>query len=165
MPACPPPNPLWLQGLVTALPAMLIGLLAWFVSRGQLLVAKEKLRHDLFERRFAVFYAFQNYLVAVAMKRSTQELADEVVAKLATARFLFDQPTFEYLRTTWMDTANLNNRGPMLADPDAWPTASERVAAGIKHADAKMALFDKVDEIAAKLVPTLRLRDFGPRQA
>ena len=108
MNSCPLPNPLWLQGLMTGVPALLIGLLAWFVSRGQLLVAKEKLRHDLFERRFAVFYAFQKYLLVVAMGRDTGETEAEVIAGLATARFLFEKDQFEYLRKTFMDTAQIS---------------------------------------------------------
>ena len=163
MPVCPPPNPLWLQALVTAFPVLLIGFLAWLVSRGQLLVAKEKLRHDLFERRFAVFYTFQNYLVAVASGKAAEELEAEVVARLATARFLFDPDQFEYLRTTFMDTSKVGNMQPLIADPAAWNTPQERAKALSKHVDDKWALFDKIDEIGVKLSSKLRLRDFGPR--
>ena len=162
MNSCPSPNPLWLQGLVTAVPVLLIGLLAWFVSRGQLLVAKEKLRHDLFERRFTVFYTFQKYLLAVAAGEDTKELGAEVVAALATARFLFDQDQFEFLRTTFMGTAQIGNMKPLLADPNAWATPLERITAMNKHANDTYALYDKIDEIGVKLASKLCLRDFGP---
>lgn len=175
MPACPPPNPLWLQAIVTGAPALLIGLLAWLVNRGQLNVsqaqlnvAQEKLRQDLFDRRFAVFYAFQTLLLAVAMSKPNEEvepLREETVAKLATARFLFEPDVAQYLQATFEAAMAISSLRSVMNDPEAWPkppTPTDREVK-LKYQSDRFALFDKINEVAAKLAPALRLRDLGSR--
>jgi hypothetical protein len=84
----------WFQPLLIA---FIAGCAAW-VALQQWVVARLKLNHDLFERRFAVYTATQEYLVA-CLNRSggTHEDTGAFYQATRAAPFLFEKDVNEFL--------------------------------------------------------------------
>jgi hypothetical protein len=69
-----------------------------YLARQQVIIARTKLRHDLFDRRFKVFEAARRFLVAVMRsgKMSVPDL-NEYTAGMLDAQFLLSQEVHAYL--------------------------------------------------------------------
>lgn len=85
--------------VINALGVVAIGVLTFFVARGQWLTARTKLNIDLYERRLPVFNAARDFLSAIP---STRPEADEkyfqFVRETLNATYLFDQSIADYMR-------------------------------------------------------------------
>jgi hypothetical protein len=68
----------------------------WFY-RWQIRLAKQKLRHDLYERRFAIYAAFRELLLAFIEKDNDEIMTAFQKASIARfeARFLLDDPKID----------------------------------------------------------------------
>ena len=68
----------------------------WFY-RWQVRLAKQKLRHDLFDRRFAIYAAFRELLLALIEKNDDEIKAAFQKASIARfeARFVLDDPKID----------------------------------------------------------------------
>lgn len=58
----------WLRDLGPTLVALAVFWLTWSYNRWQVRFAKQKLRQDLYDRRFAIYVAFQELLLALPEK-------------------------------------------------------------------------------------------------
>jgi hypothetical protein len=77
----------WFPQLLLAI----IAVVGCFIAAQQMLIARQKLNHDLFDRRFAVFLATRDYMTAVL--RQDHDLdgkARDYHRAIAPAPFLFD---------------------------------------------------------------------------
>jgi hypothetical protein len=87
----------WLKaiGPVTVALAVLIAT-CWFY-RWQIRLAKQKLRHDLYEPRFAIYAAFRELLLAFIEKDDDEIMAAFRKASIARfeARFVLDDPKID----------------------------------------------------------------------
>jgi len=96
---------------MTWLPSLLLALIAacaaW-VAFQQWVVARQKLNHDLFDRRFAVYTATENYLVA-CLNRNGGSRGDTGAFYEATrpAPFLFDKDINEFLALVMKHSINI----------------------------------------------------------
>ena len=93
--------PAWIsevQALSTPAIAAAVGVIAWQQFR----VAHQKLRLDLFDRRYAVLEVLMREAVT-ALNQNESALFDERLfdmnQRLTSARFLFDGDTFDYLNS------------------------------------------------------------------
>jgi len=84
----------WLQALTVPTIAAVGAFLAW----QQVKIARTKLRHDLFDRRFAVFEAARKFLATV-MSHGKMSVPDfnEYTAGVIDAQFLLNQELHAYL--------------------------------------------------------------------
>jgi hypothetical protein len=86
---------------VSWFPQLLLAIVAgcgvWIAAQ-QMLIARQKLNHDLFERRFAVYAATQNYFVACLNREGgTHEDTRAFYEATRAAPFLFDKKVNEFL--------------------------------------------------------------------
>jgi hypothetical protein len=90
--------PAWLQYL-QALAVLLIPLIGAWIAWQQVHIARVKLQHDLYERRYAVFDAARKLLAEVVAHRTAPEgaLRTYTIAT-ADAVFLFNDQIAEYLK-------------------------------------------------------------------
>jgi hypothetical protein len=93
--------PLWLQYVqAVAVPILtiVIALFGAWIAREQMKIARTKLQHDLYDRRFAVFQAARK-LLAELVTHGTVLDEDIRAYRIGTADsvFLFDQDLTEYL--------------------------------------------------------------------
>jgi len=80
----------WAKALgVPFLAVVVSGAVAVF-SWWQVRIAREKLRHDLYDRRFAIYMAFHELLVAVSEKKDWEPELRKAIAAWAHSPFLLD---------------------------------------------------------------------------
>jgi hypothetical protein len=148
----------WIQAL--AVPTVLIGLLGFWIARWQLKIAREKLRHDLYDRRFAIYMAFHNLLLAVCEQQdATAELRMANVMR-AHAMFLLDPQLVSLL--TDLDNAafRMNQTAKLLGDQAVWPSPRERSEAAAQLGQDKLSFVGRIDELAREFGRFLQLKDF-----
>jgi hypothetical protein len=78
----------WIQLL--GLPTLIVGVLGFLIARWQLQIAREKLRRDQYDRRFAIYMAFHELLLAVGEKQDAETEFRKASAMRAQALFLLD---------------------------------------------------------------------------
>jgi hypothetical protein len=84
--------------VISVLLAIITVIGAWIAFQ-QMLIARTKLNHDLFERRFAVYSATRAYIVTMLKnKGGTQEDAVKWFSVASSAPFLFEREISEYLK-------------------------------------------------------------------
>jgi hypothetical protein len=129
----------------------------------QMRLAKEKLRHDLYDRRFAVYMAFHNLLIAAAEKNDAEAELRAANAARAHCPFLLEGLE-EYLDELHTTVFRINATTPLLRDPTAWPSPEVRGERILQHGSDRLNCANRVKELAQKFHPFLRLRDFSKRQ-
>jgi hypothetical protein len=89
----------WAKAVGSPLVALAVFVLAWFFNRWQVRLAKEKLRHDLYDRRFAIYIVFRDLLLALHASSVSEIGAALRKANIACleAVFLLDPGILEYL--------------------------------------------------------------------
>ena len=90
--------PLWVQ-VLQALAVPVIAAVGAWVAVQQIVIARVKLQHDLYDRRYAVFDAVRAFLnEAISSQIVSQETFRMFALKTADAEFLFDDGLAAYLR-------------------------------------------------------------------
>jgi hypothetical protein len=90
--------PVWIQ-YVQAFALVLIPFIGAWIAWQQVKIARTKLQHDLYDKRFAVYVAAKDSIVLIS--RRAHPSSDQVVEfaiRTAEAVFLFDVNILEYLK-------------------------------------------------------------------
>jgi hypothetical protein len=96
MPSCS--LPLWVQVLQALAVPVIAAVGAWAALR-QMYIARVKLQHDLYDRRYAVFEAVRRFLdEAVSQRIVSRETFSSFALGTADAVFLFDDAIAAYLK-------------------------------------------------------------------
>jgi hypothetical protein len=84
----------WVKDLAPVVVSIAVLWVTISFNRWQGRLAKQKLRHDLYERRMAVYIAFRDLLIALPEKGDEEIKASHRKASIARfeASFLFDDP-------------------------------------------------------------------------
>ena len=78
----------WLKDLAPVVVSIAVLFVTWSFNKWQVRLAKQKLRHDLYERRMAIYVAFRELLIALPEKSN-----DEIKALLRKAHIArFEAP-------------------------------------------------------------------------
>ena len=87
----------WLKAIGPVAVALAVIIATCWFYRWQIRLAKQKLRHDLYERRFAIYAAFRELLLAFIEKRDDEIMAAFRKASIARfeARFVLDDPEID----------------------------------------------------------------------
>jgi hypothetical protein len=115
-----PRNPVaWLTGLTA--------LLAAWIAYQQYRTAKNRLRLDLFDRRWAVYSALI-VLVDTVVRNGRAELSEifEYSAVTSRAEFLFDKQVVDYLERVRKQAVELRRLHGQLHDEERFPIGPER---------------------------------------
>jgi len=92
----------WLKILGPLLLALVVAIATWRFQKWQVRLAKQKLRHDLYDRRLAIYIAFQELLLALPEKSDDEIKAAFRRANIARFEvpFLLGDPKIQaYLET------------------------------------------------------------------
>jgi putative transposon-encoded protein len=151
--------------------AMVVAVATWQFQKWQTRLAKQKLRHDLYDRRLAIYVVFRDLLLALPDKSDEEIRAALRKASIARfeAPFLFGDPKIqEYLEAVCREVAedvigNINYREAVreagaMADPDVARELLERVT---RLGSAKLDLPKRhVGELTERFGKFLNLTDF-----
>jgi hypothetical protein len=119
-------------------------------------IARVKLQHDLFDRRFAVYEATRTLLLIV-MRKGTASMEDlsKFTMGAIDAVFLLDEPTSAYLQDIRQRTVKLQSRSASI-DANV-PVADDRAELVDKTHQEKNWLVDQLNIIPEKFMPFLKL--------
>jgi len=150
---CEPHWTTWLTALLTPI----VAILGIYIASRQWQTARNKLKFDLFEKRFAVYEASKSFLDSIA---SSGKVKDEELFKflLATrqARWLLDVELANYLK---MDIYKKATEIKMYeSELEAMPVGAERSKNVQKQREIKIFLIDQYLILDEKLSPFLKLQ-------
>jgi len=135
---------------------VLIAVFAVYVAYRQYILGREKLKLDLFDKRFAVFAATRRFLTLILQNANvSMEQFFEYRAGVAEATFLFDNDIVGYLKSIDEKALLLmTTRETMkpLPEGEARTKATKEVWETVKW------LTDQLPELKIKFAPYLRLR-------
>jgi hypothetical protein len=87
----------WLKAIGPVSVALAIFIVTCWFYWWQVRLAKQKLRHDLYDRRFSIYVAFRELLLALIEKNNDEIMVEFLKARNARfeARFVFDDPKID----------------------------------------------------------------------
>jgi hypothetical protein len=162
----------WLTALGPAAVALAVFFATWSFYRWQVRLGKQKLRHELYERRFAIYLAFQELLLALPEKQEDEIKAAFRKATIARleAPFLLPDPKIEaYLDSLCKQVADdvianimffdaVKQNAVMMNDPQTCRDMAERNS---RLGAAKIKIPDRhLRELSGQFAKFLQLTDF-----
>ena len=134
--------------------AVLVSVLVAYIAYLQHKVARDRLKHDLYERRFAVYKAAQRLLTEVFQDADINyEKLIRYVADTQAAPFLFGEDIFEYLDKIRKKTIRLLEASSVLT---GLPIGEERSEAAKSRMQIVKELTDEIPNLIPKFSPYLR---------
>jgi hypothetical protein len=136
-----------------------ITLCAVWIAAQQMLIARQKLNHDLFDRRFAVFTATQAYLVVcLSRDAGTQQDTEAFYAATRAAPFLFKKDINDFLALVMKYSIDIQVFGRHLNNPSL-PDYQKFVDL---HHKGQLWAADAYSNIVAKFHPSMNLLNLKP---
>jgi hypothetical protein len=132
----------------------------YLFSRWQVRIAREKLRHDLYDRRFAIYMAFHELLVAISEKDDVELELRKANAARAHSPFLLDAQVGVYLQGLHKEAFRINETNKLVRGPDLWPPV-ERAQKRSQLVSDKLHFANSVEELVQKFERFLKLTDFS----
>ena len=155
----------WAQALGLPLLALAVSVATYFSGRWQVRIAREKLRHDLYDRRFAVYMAFHELFVAMVGSKGNDNI--EIALQKANAArfqspFLLDGLQ-AYLAELHKEAFRISRAWNNILDPNvrAARTNQELVQEGMELSQDGLRFADRIAEVSQKFEPFLKLKDFS----
>ncbi len=155
--------PLWLQytqALAVPLLALVIAGFGTWIALQQMQIARVKLRHDLYDRRFAVFEATRKLLTEVLVDAAVSyDQVRAYVACTSASVFLLNEEISTYLEEIHKRANRLQNiKHSMNAIP------AQRTALADEEAQILSWLIAQLPELATKFKPFLMLDKRKPEK-
>jgi hypothetical protein len=111
----------WVKALGVPFLALVVSGVSVFVvsvfSWWQVRIAREKLRHDLYDRRFAIYMAFHELLVAILEKADVDSELRKANAARAHSPFLLDATLGSYLEKLHTEAFRINATKTLVREP------------------------------------------------
>ena len=137
---------------------MVVGFLGFLIARWQLQISREKLRRDQYDRRFAIYMAFHELLVAVSEKQDAETEFRKANAMRAQALFLLDAQLDSLLKELLKEAFRMIQTPKLLLDPSAWPSEQDRNQAAAQLGQDKLKFVARIDELAREFVRFLQVK-------
>jgi hypothetical protein len=140
--------------------AVAVSFLGYMIARWQLRIAKEKLRHDLYDRRFGIYMAFHELLLAIVEKDDVETELRKANAARAHSPFLLDEQLGAYLIGLYEEAWRINNTVKLIRNESLWSPA-ERASRAAQLGQDKLTLVNRIGELTKEFERFLRLQDFN----
>jgi hypothetical protein len=136
---------------------IILGVVGWWFAHRQVDIANSKLRLDHFDKRFAVFTAARDFLGAAMQGKVAIAEEQAFLSAMAGAVFIFkNADVANYLKDIRARVIELHFLDVDMAHAS---TEEERKAAGAKWLDQRRWMRDQYDQLEAKFMPHMQLRD------
>jgi len=145
----------YIQALGFPVVGSIIAVIGAWIAWQQMHIARVKLQHDVYERRFAIFSVARELLAAIVINGVPlpQDIAKFTVGTVGAA-FHFDQPTLDYLEEiSLLASALLVDEQTIAGMPNGDPAVEKRVR------DNRRWLQDQIQrkELTKRFLPYLAL--------
>jgi hypothetical protein len=148
------PLPEWIR-VLQALLVPAVAIAGVWIALQQMHITRVKLRHDLFDRRFAVLQACQNLILTVTINANIDgDTYQSFAIAASTARFLFDDDLFAYLQDVRTHATKLITTKTVLPD---MPPGDKKAAAAARGGTELKWLLEQADELPKRFEPFLQL--------
>jgi hypothetical protein len=144
---------------VSGASVLAVSVFSWWQVR----ISREKLRHDLYDRRFAIYMAFHELLAAIIEKDDVQIELRKANAARAHSPFLLDAHLEVYLEGLFKEAFRINATVKLLRDPN-WIqclTPLEGAQQGSQLSSDKLNFANRVAELVQEFDRFLKLKDFS----
>jgi hypothetical protein len=115
----------WVSAL--GLPTVVVGLLAFYINRWQLKITRENLRRDQYDRRFAVYTAFHELLLAITEEPDPMPAFRKANAMRAQAPFLLNAALGVYLKSLLDEGFRIIQQAKLVRNRSAWQSQESRM--------------------------------------
>ncbi len=149
----------WTKALGVPFLAVAVSFASYWSGRWQVRIAREKLRHDLYDRRFAIYIAFHDLLVAFTEKADVEAELRRANAARAHAPFLLDPQLGPYLEKLHDEAFRINAESELVRGRSDWSPAEQAQRASQLGSD-KLTFANRVPELVQKF-ECLRLTDLS----
>ena len=149
------------QGWIQVLGTVVIGVLGFLIGRWQLQISREKLRRDQYDRRFAIYIAFHELLLAVYEKQDAETKFRKANAMRAQALFLLDEQLDLLLKELLKEAFRMTQTAKLLLDPSAWSSEQDRNQAAAQLGQDKLMFVARIEELAREFARFLQVKDFA----
>jgi hypothetical protein len=141
---------------MTALMTPTVAVLAAFVALRQWSTARNKLKLDLFDRRFAVYQAARTLIGHIGTSGGVSEEAIiGFVTATREAKWLLNDDLDKYLNKTMYNMANLHQA--TISELNVSAAGEERVRLSARKATQRKLLLDQMEVLDDKFRPFLQL--------
>lgn len=148
----------WAKALGIPILAVAVSFATYRSGRWQVRIAREKLRHDLYERRYAIYLAFHDLLVAIAEKDSVDVELERANAARAQSPFLLDRRLGPYLDRLYKEAYRIQAENKLVYEQNLW--SRERSARASQLGSDKLHLAGQMRELIHEF-ECLRLTDLS----
>lgn len=149
----------WID-VLSALLTPTIALVAVGIAAFQLRLANTKVKFDLFEKRYAVYSAVNEFIgQTLSAGNSTPDMQREFLNGTNSAQFLFDESFAKFIHTVWCEVIDLETSCTIIAQPSSADERQEHVQ---KRAAIKKSLAKRLGELNELSKPYLKLRGSTP---
>jgi hypothetical protein len=143
--------------VVSGVSVLAVCVFSWWQVR----IAREKLRYDLYDRRFSVYMAFHELLVAVVEKDNVDAELRKAIAAWAHSPFLLDAKLVDYLVGLHKEAFRIAEQPKLIRDLGSTTVESVQLAA--KLGSDKLAFGGRLTELVREFESFLKLKDFSKR--
>lgn len=148
----------WAQVLGIPSLAVAVSFATYRSGRWQVRIAREKLRHDLYERRYAIYRAFYDLLVAIGEKDDVEnELKHANIAR-GQSPFLLERRLRLYLERIYEEAYRIHTESKQVYEQNLW--SRERSARATRLVSDRTQLARRVRELIHEF-DCLRLTDLS----
>ena len=141
--------------VVSVASVLVVSVFSWWQVR----IAREKLRHDLYDRRFAIYMAFHELLVAFLEKDDVDAELRNANAARAHSPFLLNAKLGSYLEGSHTEAFQFNATNGLALEAILLTEENAKLAA--KLGSDKLDFANKVSQLVREFEPFLKLRDFS----
>jgi hypothetical protein len=150
-------KPLKLESFISSSVTLLIGIVAGFIAYQQWKLARQKLKLDLFEKRYKVYDATRKFLSVILRDANfTDKDLFEYYASTSDSVFLFEEDLVLYLRLLSKRALNMRLYQVKFLP---LPVGEERNSLVQKNHDELVWLMDQFNELAPRFSPYLGFTD------
>jgi hypothetical protein len=135
----------WAKALGVPVLAVAISFASYRSGRWQVRIAREKLRHDLYDRRYAIYLAFHYLLEAIGEKDDIEGELQQANAARAQSPFLLDRKLRLFLENLYKEAFRINAENKLVHEQNLW--SRERSARAAQLGSDKMSLAGREREL------------------